>query len=376
MEIKLYLKMLQKGWLIILFVILAAVASSLVISYLTVPVYSATARFIITPSTSLTTSNEVISSLNMLDRASVVATYVEVMNSNKILEDSLGLLGKNTQSIPGYTVQAVALPNSSVLELTVTGTNPQLVAELANAIGQQTIAFASSINFILSINFLDAATQPVLPVSPQPLRDAGVTFVLALFGGAFLAIVSEQVRIPLDAYRQRLQLDNVTGVYTAKFFKKSVENKCEDAVDGQLSIGIIELSGLKDLADTLPPSGIQFLLTRVTSILQRELRGNDIIGRWNDTSFIVMLPTTPSTAAKRTYDRIYNILSQEIPLEAYNAVIHLDPHIGGAVFSTSTTANDLFVKAESSLSQAILEKETPVCLWEMKSPFWVDQAAK
>lgn len=142
--------MLQKGWWIILLAALMALASSLVVSYLTVPVYSASARFIIIPSPSLKSNSEVINSLNTLDRESVVATYVEVMNSDKILFNS-SMIWASTLPRSAPTVQAVALPSSSVLELTVTGTDPNLVADLSNAIGQQTILFANSINFILSI---------------------------------------------------------------------------------------------------------------------------------------------------------------------------------------------------------------------------------
>ena len=84
--------MLQRGWWIILLTALIATASSLIVSFLTVPQYGATARFIITPSPSLKTSVEVINSLNTLDRSSVVTTYVEIMNSDKILSDSLAFL--------------------------------------------------------------------------------------------------------------------------------------------------------------------------------------------------------------------------------------------------------------------------------------------
>jgi diguanylate cyclase (GGDEF)-like protein len=373
MELKLYLRMLQKGWWIIILAALVASSSSLVVSFLTVPQYSATARFIITPSSSLRTSAEVINSLNMLDRVSVVATYVEVMNSDKILEDSLTFLNVSHDSIKDYTVQAVALPSSSVLELTVTGSDPKLVAELSNAIGQQTIVYANSINFILAINFLDTATQPGSPVSPQPLRDAGTALILGIVVGSSLAIVSEQIRIPLESFRQRTRLDTLTGVYNVRYFRQVVEEEITRDVDGELSVGIIELTGMKDLMESLPSSGFQYLLNKVTGILRKELRGNDIIGRWNDISFIVMLPATPSIAAKRTYDRIYQALSQEIILSAFDVAINLDPHIGGAVYSNAITAQDLFVKAESSLEQAYLSAQSPVSLWELNTPFWVER---
>jgi len=376
MEIKLYLRMLQKGWWIILLVALVAVASSLVISFLTPPLYSATARFIITPSPSLKTSVEVINSLNTLDRASVVATYVEVMNSDKILADSIAFINVSSDLIKDYTVQAVALPSSSVLELTVTGPDPKLAAELSNAIGQQTIVFSNNINFILSISFLDTATQPITPISPRPLSDAGIALMLGLVAGASLAVVSEQIRIPLETFRQRSRLDSVTGVYNERYFRQLVESEIAKDVDGELSVGIVELSGLKDLMESLPPSGYQYLLNTVTSILKKELRGNDIIGRWNDISFCVMLPATPSVAAKRTYDRIYQSLLQEIKLAAFDVEVFLDPHIGGAVYSNAITAPELFTKAESSLKQAFSSTQTGVFLWELNTPFWVERETK
>jgi len=365
--------MLQKGWWIILLAALVAVAASLTVSFLTTPQYSATARFIITPSPSLKTSVEVINSLNTLDRASVVATYVEVMNSDKILADSLAFLNVSPDAIKDYTVQAVALPSSSVLELTITGSDPKLAAELSNAIGQQTILFSTSINFILAINFLDAATQPITPISPRPLTDAGIALMLGLIAGASIAVVSEQIRIPLEAFRQRTRLDSVTGVFNGRYFRQVVEEEIAKDVDGELSVGIIELTGMKDLMDSLPPSGLQFLLNKVTGILRKELRGNDIIGRWNDISFSVMLPATPSVAAKRTYDRIYQALSQEITLSAFGVAVNLDPHIGGAVYSNVITAQDLLVKAESSLEQAYAGSQNHVFLWELNTPFWVER---
>lgn len=376
MEIKLYLKMLQRGWWIILLTALIATASSLIVSFLTVPQYSATARFIITPSPSLKTSVEVINSLNTLDRSSVVTTYVEVMNSDKILSDSLAFLNVNPATVVDYTVQAVALPSASVLELTVTGSDPKLVADLSNAIGQQTIVFSNSINFILSINFLDTATYPVSPISPRPLSDAGIALLLGVVAGAALAIVSEQIRIPLETFRQRTRLDSVTGVYNLRYFRQAVEEEIAKDADGELSVGIIELSGMKDLMESLPPSGLQYILNKVTGVLRKELRGNDIVGRWNAYSFSVLLPATPSTAAKRTYDRIFQALSQEVTLSAFDVTINLDPHIGGAVYSNAITAQDLFSKAESSLEQACLSSQSPVFLWELNTPFWVERDSK
>jgi diguanylate cyclase (GGDEF)-like protein len=373
MEIKLYLRMLQKGWWIILLAALVALASSLIVSFLTTPQYSATARFIIIPSPSLKTSSEVINSLNTLDRVSVVATYVEVMNSNKIFSDSLNSLNVDPVTMTDYAVQAVALPSSSVLELTVTGPDPKLVAELSNAIGQQTIAFANSINFILTINFLDIATSPSVPITPQPLRDAGLALVIGLVIGSLVAILSEQIRIPFEVYRQRMNIDSMTGVYNNRYFRRIIDEMISENPDKNFSMGLIEINGLRDLLESLPVSALQQLLQRVTDTLRNELRGNDVIGRWDDISFSILLPETPGKATSKTFDRIYQALLSPIDLPQFDLTIHLDPHIGGVVYSNRITTQELFSKANNSLDEARRSSQRPVYLWEMNSPFWTEK---
>ena len=144
MEIKLYFRMLQRGWWLIILVALVALSASLAYSYLAVPQYQATARFIISPGSLLTSDGDaraVIDGLDTLDRPSIVATFAEVMNSRRILAEAIGYLQLKNFDITKYTIQAVALPESSVMELTITGPNAKTVTDLANGIGYQSILF-------------------------------------------------------------------------------------------------------------------------------------------------------------------------------------------------------------------------------------------
>jgi diguanylate cyclase (GGDEF)-like protein len=368
METKLYFRMLQRGWWMILLTASVALTVSLIISYLAVPQYQAIGRFIITPGG----TQDIVASLNTLDRRSVVATYAEVMNSNRIKTTSWDAIQRPAEAaLQDYAVLAVVLPDANVLELTVTGPDPQIVKEFADVIGRQTILFSRGLNMSFEMNFLDTASLPVEPFSPQPVRDAGVAIMLGMIVGIALVFIREQILIPLDAYRQKLRLDSDTGVHNNRYFRQLVNDELMKDPDTELSVGIIELRGLRDLLETLPPSGLQFLLQIVTKTLRRELRGNDIIARWNDISFSVMLPTTPSQPARRTCERICQALSEEIVLQAYDATINLEPYIGGAVYSKGISVQELFAKAESSLEQAKTSVENPVFLWEMNSPFWV-----
>jgi len=377
MEVKLYFRMLQRNWWLILLTAMVALTVSLTISYVATPQFSAVARFIIVPSSSLTSGADVVRSLDTLDRRSVVATYAEVMNSSRILENSANFLNLDTAAIlRDYTIQAVDLPDSSVLELTVSGPDSQLAAQLANAIGFQSITFTRSLNLIYELNFLDTAIPPELPFSPEPLRDGVVAVFLGLAVGAILAVVSEQIRVPIEAYRQRLRMDNETGIYNANYFSRLLEQEVDQNPDDVLSISLVELNGLSDFLETLPPAGLQTLLGKVTDILRRELRGNDIIARWNEITFAVMLPTTDGPASNRTFNRIYQALLPPIDLPSYGVSIQMDPHIGGAIYSNNISAWELLEKAQSSLEQARRDSVKPIYVWEIKSPFWIQTETK
>lgn len=372
MELKLYLHMLQKGWWLIVLGTLFGLMASLTVSYFAIPQYMAAARFFISPSSSLKTTSEVVNSLNTLDRESVVSTYAEVMNSDRIINDSAALIQISPQIMGDYVVTAVVLPTSTVLELTVSGPNPQVVAELANMIGKQTIAFTDSINYIFDMNFLDIASPPDAPFSPQPLRDAGYSLGLGAIVGALLAIIGEQVRIPLEAYRRQFQQDSASGVYSNRHFRRLLEQEINEHPDESLAVGVIELEGLKDMLDVLPSAGQEQLLHTIGRILGNELRGTDIVGRWNEISFSIILTDTSSGPAARTLERIHEALSKPVDLSRYDVNINLAPHIGAAVYSNRITVSELLEKVGSSLEQARRgsSKEAQVCLWDLKNPFW------
>ena len=371
MEIRLYFQMLQRGWWLILLTTLVAITTSLTVSYLSVPQYQAKARFIITPNASLTTGQEVISGMNSLNNRTLVTTYAEVMNSERIINDSLLSLGLDSSILEDYTYLAVVLPDTTVLEINVTGPVPDVAMTLANTIGTVTIEYMRSVNRIYDLNFLDIATIPEIPVSPQPLRDLALALALGLVSGSILAVLSEQIRVPLVAYRDRLRLDKVTGVYNHQFFLRLLDEELSQNADEVLSVGILEMSSFKDLLDALPIASTEKILQTITEILRKEFRGNDIIGRWNESSFVLMLPNTSGESANRIFERVYNVLSSPNILNQYSADIALNPHIGGAEYSSDISAKELIEKTENALEFARRDSLKPVYVWAMKNPFWV-----
>lgn len=371
MEIKLYLQMLRKGWWIVVLTALVAVNIALAVSYFSEPTYLSSAKFVVSPNPNIVAGDEVVNSLEALDKRSIVATYAEFLNSRRFHRDAFELLSMSERDIEEYVITAVVLPETNILELTVTGPSPELTASLANNIGRLAIDNISRLYRAYDVSVLDPAVTPEIPISPQPLRDTSLALALGLIVGVTLAILNEQIRIPLDVYRQRLRLDSATGVFNARYFKRMLESEVPNIADEESSVGIVELRGFPEFKETLPPAVLQRLLIRVTEILRKELRGNDSIGRWSDNSFSVYLPSTAGLPAKSIFQRIYESLSESIDLPQYDLTVNLDPHIGGAVYSSSMSIDEFLEQAETALEMARQTNTDPILVWEINNPFWV-----
>ncbi len=371
MEIRLYLQMLRRGWWIILITALVALVVALALSYVVPPRYEAVSRFIISPRNVRPNSPDLgLWGLDILGNQTITSTYMEVIKSNRIYQDAARAVDLAPEDADKYSYKVQVLENSTVIELRVSGPNSEMTARLANSMGNQAIQFTARLNEFYKMDFLDEATPPEVPESPKPLRDSILAFGIGLVLGGVLAIVRDYLLISLESYRIRFQLDNVTGVYNRRRITKILEDELTDNPDGILSVGIIELSGLSDLEDTLPAVEYQNVLRRATGILQKELRGHDIIGRWDENSFLIILPNTSGSAANRIFKRIYSSLAAPVDLRHLDLSIDLHPLIGGAEYSSNIESEELLEKAAEALGNARKDKTNSIYIWELKNPFW------
>ena len=350
METRIYLHMLQRGWWIIVFAVVAAINISLVVSYTAVPQYRTSARFLVSPNQAQVGRDSVLDSLSVLDRPSIVSTYAEVLTSRHIYDDTAAALKLDPEPLRLlYTVSSAVVPGSNVVELTVQGPDPQLVVQLANGMGQHTIDYTNKLYRVYTIDVLDPAILPTAPYTPQPLRDAGIAALMGIVVGAVLAIVREQLHLTLDTLRQRSRLDGESQAYTRRFFQKQLGETLRNRAV-QLSLAFIQLDGLAEMGGTLPRQIVQNALRRTSSILARELRGNDLVAHWSPTEFAVMLPSTPGPGAVRVLGRIQQALAQPVNLDGDTFM--LGPRIGVATYQPGETMVSLVNRAQVALEQA------------------------
>ena len=196
LQIRLLLNTIKRSWWIIIIATIMAVNFALYLSYQEDPLYRTQTRFVVSPNASIDQPDDYVDGINSLD--SLVSTYAEILDSRTIRKQAIALLENPPEDIGDYDIEAVVLPESSILEVTVVGTDPATTALLANTIGQEAIKYIRGLYNVYEISLLDAAGVPDDPISPNPERDAGLAAVLGFVFGSAVAVVREQVIVALS----------------------------------------------------------------------------------------------------------------------------------------------------------------------------------
>jgi diguanylate cyclase (GGDEF)-like protein len=343
MEIKLYLRMIQRSWWIVVLTALAAVLAALVSSFLTTPIYSSSSRYIVSPNPLFLGGDvdyNLIYSLDTLDKRTIITTYAEVLNSPRIYAETIESLGMKLSDLVDYTYSATVFPETNIIEFTVQGPNPEIAALITTRVGQRAVDYVESLYQIYEMGLLDPASVPTKPISPQPLRDAGVALVLGIALGIGLALVRELLRAPLVNFLQQRKVDEMSQALNRATFQATLRDLTLGSIN-DFCLCLVHLEGLGDYMSVLPHSTLQNIFRHVNQVLKNQLRGNDLVGRWDDLDFSVLLSDTGGQAAWNTMNRVQTALSIPIKIDVSGEDLELRPIIGIAEYRVGDTVGSL-----------------------------------
>ncbi len=369
MEMRFYLRIIRRGWWLILIAALVAVNFSLIYSYyLTTPTYEAVARFIVSPNIQNIESRDLVNSLEALDKRSIISTYAEVLNSHEIITDTLNTLKIDPVQFSAYSTYVTVLPDANIIRFSVQGPDPKVAAILANGIGQKAIDFIRNLYVIYNIEFLDQALVPVEPIQPKPLQNAGLALLVGIVVGVGLAIFRDQLSSTLDRLGERNKIDYESLAYSRPYFERMMRQEVSSQPDSVATFGIIHLDGIQNFYDSLPQAYANKIMRHVTETLKDQLRGTDIVGRWSNLEFGILLPATDGASAERRMTRVRQVLDRPFSLEAGdNMEICLEVIIGLADRQGGESLPLLIEQAEKALDVA-LHSDGKVYLYKVR-PF-------
>lgn len=349
-----YLQMFKRNWWLIALAGLAALSIALAWSYRVQPVYRASAQYLVSPGPTLLGSRDqdLIDGIEALDRRSIVTTYAEVMSSGRIQRETAQVIGLTPDELSNYVVSTVVLPESTVLELAVEGPDPAMVALLANSIGQRAIEVIRELYVIFDVSVLDEALVPGAPIEPNPIRNAGLALVLGLALGTMLAFIREQT---LPGSNLALAGPANYGLAAARSTypghpEKRLARELRLAGDRPVSLGLLQLSGLHTTSEPLPAPVIEKVLQQASEVVQEKLRSTDVLERWDETSFALLLPATSGAVALQRLEQIREALAQPLPVNGNGYTLNLDPHAGVATRQDGESIYTLIEQARTALA--------------------------
>ena len=165
------------------------------------PVYAAEALLAVTPSSEVESAEEVLDSIEALERRTVVATLARIPRAPETKERAAERMGVDPREVRYYWIGGSVVPSTNVVRIEVQGPDPELAAELADAVAATTRREGRRLYRVYSLRDLARAEVPRRPVRPDARRNAAVAAVLGLFAGLLGAAAIELLRGPRRARR-------------------------------------------------------------------------------------------------------------------------------------------------------------------------------
>ncbi len=129
-----------------------------------------------------------------------------------------------------------------------------------------------------------------------------------------LARVSTHLKLKFarDILKKMAALDGLTQLYNHGYINKRLAQEISEAKRHchPLSIFMFDLDHLKNINDTYGHSAGNDVFKQISATLKKNLRKEDIIGRYGGDEFLIVLPNTRRQAGYKVAEHVRNIISQ------------------------------------------------------------------
>jgi len=205
-----FLQLLKERWYLLVIIPLVFACVTAAYCWLRMPdVYTSTASLYVLGDIAVTdssgnTKENTDQGATDFNKASTVAGDVSALaKSKKVTTEAAKKAGLS--SLDGYTSNVTAGSSSSgsarVLNLSVSGSNPETAALIANALASQLTEVADTFMNMGGMNVIDAATPPSAPSGPNRLK-----YVLIALGAGVIAAL--MIILVLDMLNQSVRSED------------------------------------------------------------------------------------------------------------------------------------------------------------------------
>lgn len=182
---------------------------------------------------------------------------------------------------------------------------------------------------------------------------------LILIGNTILKFISSDNLE--NAYHEEIYrlatMDGMLQIYNKKFFVERLHNEFSRSkrYKRDLSLVMFDLDHFKLINDIHGHPAGDFVLKRISNLVMRNLRKEDIFGRYGGEEFAIILPETNSKQATIMAEKLRKLI-ENVEFKYQEKDIPVTVSLGVAYFSAETveinTYNDLIERADQALYKA------------------------
>ena len=195
MELRDYLRIMRRRWLLILSSVIVAVGVAAGVTFTMTPQYASTTGLFV--STTPSDSGEAYQ--GSLFSAQRITSYADLATGQELSRRVIDDLGLDMEPADlSAKIEATVVPETVNLDITVTDPIPRRAQLISQTVAKELTVFVDELetppgrqNPPIKLSIVDSAPLPDTPVSPQPLRNLGLAAVLGLLLGLGLAVLRE-----------------------------------------------------------------------------------------------------------------------------------------------------------------------------------------
>lgn len=194
MELREYMSILAKNWVLIVITAILGVAAGAGVSLLTTPEYQSRTQVYVSVSSGAGSASDMVQGANFSRQ--IVNSYVDVVSTGLVLEpvvEKLGLEMSANQLASHITAASPA--DTALINITATSPSPEQAAQIANEVGEsfrnvvQTELEPEGENSPINLTTTQTALPPSSPVSPNVLMNVALGLLVGLAIGVGIAVL-------------------------------------------------------------------------------------------------------------------------------------------------------------------------------------------
>ncbi len=195
MTFRTFLRVILRGWWLILPALLSALAIAWYLTAQQTPIYRTEATYVVSPSSGLDTVGDVVRGLDTLTRRdSIMSTYAAIATSRLIRDQVCDELDLTPAQKENLTINSEQVHPTNIIEIAVESDDPDLAKAAASLVGEKTTEYVNSLYELYDIKPLDPPYTPREPFKPNLVQNLVLAAVLGLLVGVALAFLAEALR--------------------------------------------------------------------------------------------------------------------------------------------------------------------------------------